>query len=272
MNEIHPVHFEKLTNKVDRLKFLLLFSVLVSLFTLFVIVLKLPEPTSYTSKAGTNTASFSLLPTQISLPPEFGFQVWVNAQNPVAFAHVEINFDKNLVALTQEPELINPMLSRVVKRTSKTDANKTGVVVFAVGLDPINKALAPTGAFQLAKLTFNTITTQSNLTTQLTFNQSALKLVNPDASVFTLTTTNSNLTLNPLVLPSPTPAPSPSPSVAPSPGQIGSCDAYCKSVSLTRGLCRQNAAQCGKSNEVYVAEGNKYCAASRRNDVCCCEK
>ena len=270
MKNTHPVHFEKLANKVDRLKFLLLFSVLVSLFTLFVIVLKLPEPTSYTGKAGANTASFSLLPTQISLPPEFGFQVWINAQNPVAFAHLEIIFDKNLVALTQEPELVNPMLSRVVKRTSKTDANKTGVIVFAVALDPINRSLAPSGSFQLAKLTFNAITTQSNLTTQLTFNQNALKLVNPNASVFTFTTSNGTLTLNPLVPPSPTPAPSPS--VSPSPIQTGSCDIYCKSASFTRGMCRQNAVQCDKSNEVHVTGGDRYCDVGKKNDTCCCEK
>jgi hypothetical protein len=56
------------------------------------------------------------------------------------------------------------------------------------------------------------------------------------------------------------------------PNTIDDVKDFCVSVGYANGFCRQNPAQCGVSDEVYVAEGDPYCAGGGSvADTCCCK-
>ncbi len=50
---------------------------------------------------------------------------------------------------------------------------------------------------------------------------------------------------------------------------IESCSDYCKSISYTGGICRQNPRQCANNNENYESGGDVYCPGPPQRDCCC---
>jgi hypothetical protein len=187
-------------HKVD-IKYLLL---AIPIIAIFFLVREVQYRQSLKTGAGLHQASVAFQLQDWTLPPENAFDVWVNSDSPVSFINVNISFDPKLVKLTHEIATTGK-LTRIVKITSMADANSTGAISIVLGLDPSMATSSPSGAFQVASLTFNANTTEQNIATTINFNSSQMQIVASDQSVFQLTTTNLNLILNPTATPTPFP-------------------------------------------------------------------
>ena len=233
---IRIVEFVK-AHKVDS-KYLL-FSI--PIIAIFFVARAVQMNQSLNSEAGNYTATVSFQLSNWTLPPQSTFGLWVNSNGPTAFTAVEFNFDPKLIRMTSEPVLTNTKLTKIVKVTSMAEANTTGKVSIVLGLDPAQKANAPTGAFQIADVNFEAVTTNPNILTAITFNTGAMQIVALDQSVITVSSTNLNLTLNPVATPSPTATVAPTPTKTPVAKSCKSChknvcDGVC-SKSDNRSTC-----------------------------------
>jgi len=122
----------------------------------FLIVAEVQRRQSLNSRAGLHSVSLSFPVTSWNLPPANNFGVWLTSDSPVAFADVKITFDKSLIKLTREASP-SGSLARVVQVTSMAEANSTGQMRVVVGLDPSQRTSPPSGAFQIADLSFDKI-------------------------------------------------------------------------------------------------------------------
>lgn len=197
----------------------------IPIIAIFLIARAVQNNQSLKSKAGTYSANVLFQLSNSSLPPESTFQVWFNTSAPVAFASTEINFDPTLVKMTKEVTLTSTVLIRTIKVTPMAEANTTGKIYIILGLDPTKLTTSPTGAFQIADITFNALTTGSNVSTALTFNTNGMQVVSTDQTLFSLSSNNLTLTLNPTATPSPVPSTTstPAPSLTPKPTQSATC-------------------------------------------------
>lgn len=182
------------------------------------------------AKAGTNTIRITIQPAANVMPPNTTYQLWATADNPVSFATVTIVFNPTLVKMIGELSTSPSPLTRVVQQTPMSEANTTGVIHLSLALDPTRRATPPTGTFELATIPMSAATTQ-NISTSLHFDALTMQVVNPDLSLFTMTTVDSSITLNPPPTPTPipptstptptaTPIPSPTPTRTPTPTPI----------------------------------------------------
>ncbi|MCX6703824.1 MAG: carboxypeptidase-like regulatory domain-containing protein [Candidatus Woesebacteria bacterium] len=165
------------------------------------------------TQAAVHQASVAFQLASWDLPPQGTFGVWVNSDSPVAFSDVELSFDPKLVKMTTEVA-IKTGLTRKIRVTSMADANATGKISIILGLEPSMIGNPPSGAFQIADLTFSSNTSSQNVSTKITFTNPSMQLVAVDQSVFTLTTTGIDLVINRV---SPTPSPTPVPTASPTP-------------------------------------------------------
>lgn len=172
-------------------------------------------------KAGTNTVKISIQPATSTMPPNTTYQLWATADNPVAFATVKIVFDPAKVKMIGEISTSPSPLTRVVKQTAMSEANTTGIINLSLALDPTKKSTPPTGTFELATIPMGVNTTTQNISTTLHLDSSVMQVVNPDATLFTITAVDSVIALNPPATPTPTPTtkptPTPTPTKAPTP-------------------------------------------------------
>lgn len=157
------------------------------------------------ARAGTNTARISLQPQTGVMPPDTIVQIWETAQNPVAFTSIKIIFDPAHVKLTGEILTGTSPLTQILKQTPMSEANTTGIINLSLGLDPAKRATPATGTFQLATIALTTNTATKNLSTLLHLDPDGMQVINPDLSLFTVTTVDSTLILNPM--PTATPMP-----------------------------------------------------------------
>ncbi len=163
-------------------------------------------------RAGTNTVRISIQPATNSMPPKTIFQIWATANNPVAFVTIKIVFDPTVVNLTGEVSTGPSPLTRVIKKTSMNEANTTGIINLTLALDPAKRSSPPRGTFEVATLPMAPNTNQNVITT-LHMDASVMQVVNPDSTIFTITTIDSTLTLNPPP-PTATPTATPTPTAA----------------------------------------------------------
>ena len=198
-------------NKAD-LKYMLLVIPIVATFFLARMV---QNNQTLSSHAGSYTAAVSFQLDKWTLPPESTFGIWVNASGSAAFTSIEFDFDPNLVKITKEITLTSTVLTRVIKVTPMSEANSTGKVFLVLGLDPTKLGSAPSGAFQVADVTFGTVTTNSNVSTSINFKTSNMHIVATDQSSMGISATDMSLTLNPVATPTPTTTVSPSPTTNP---------------------------------------------------------
>lgn len=170
-------------------------------------------------KAAAGTATFTLQPVTQSVPPETQFQVWMTADQPVAFVQFELSFNPTLLKMTREFSWVNTALTRVVKITTMADANISGKVDVTVALDPANRANPPTGTFQVGTIALSSNTALANQTATVNFTNSFFQVVNPDSTLFTVTGTGATIGVNvtPTTTPTPTPTPASSPTPIPTP-------------------------------------------------------
>jgi hypothetical protein len=78
----------------------------------------------------------------------------------IGFAQVELQFDPNLLHVTDEIQITGP-LTNIIKVTSLTDINATGHITIILGLDPANKDQAPDNVFELAKFNLAPVSNSS---------------------------------------------------------------------------------------------------------------
>jgi Bacterial Ig domain len=198
-------------HKID-IKYLLL---VIPIIAIFLIVREAQHLQDIRSKADVHNASVAFQLQNWTLPPAGNFDVWINADSPVAFVNIKISFDPSLVNMTNE--ITTTGLNTVIQKTSMAEANSTGNVSIVLGLDPSQLNNPPTGTFQVASMTFNANTANPDITTAISFNAGQMQLVAIDQSVFALTTTNLNLVLNPTATPTPSATPVPTPTQTPMP-------------------------------------------------------
>jgi hypothetical protein len=72
-------------------------------------------------------------------------------ENKVGFVQVSVTFDHSKLSLKEAPTP-NPTFKTVVKNTTVDEANKTGMVVLAIGLEP--GIAGQSGIFEIATMKF----------------------------------------------------------------------------------------------------------------------
>lgn len=169
-----------------------------------------------TLQATNGSATISVLPASITLPPNSPMQVWVTADKPVAFVRATVTFDPTKLALIENPLLSTDKLSRVIQQSNMTDANSGGKYIFVLGLDPSQRGNPPTGTFQLATLKFTKKTSQPNVETTVAISSPESSIVDSAAVPCTITANSSTVRINPVsATPNPTVSPSSTPTLAP---------------------------------------------------------
>lgn len=175
---------------------------------IFILVLVLPLVvylfqtfTLFLSRAASAQLSFS--PNTISLPPNTTAGVVVNSGSAqIAFARIEITFDKTKVNLSSEINVDGP-LKAVIGKTSMANANATGQIVVvaalcnAIDIPCTPQPAAPSGTFELFKLPLTAVTTATGQTT-LSYTVTGSQLVDTAQSNVSLTATNKVVQLNPV--------------------------------------------------------------------------
>lgn len=201
-------------HKVD-LRYLLL---AIPIIVAFLIARVAENRQSLGLQAEAHQASLSFQLASWTLPPQSTFGVWVNSDTPIGFADIELSFDPKVVKLTQEIEIVNS-LTRKIKVTSMNEANSTGRVSVIVGLDPNKVSTPPSGAFQIANITFGVNTTTENVTSSINYDTASMQMVAMDNSVVNLIAAGLDLTVNPAATTTPTATaiPTPTATVKPTP-------------------------------------------------------
>ena len=173
-------------------RFLNFFLVFVSaVFLLTVIFVK------HSSAAGLGTLSF----TTPNASPSASFSVNLNLDADVAvgFVRTEFYFDPAHLALSQD---ITPgdLFTQVISQTSLSEANSTGHVVLVYGLPTDKVGQATPGSQLIGTLSFNIVTANKNVSTQLNFNTEGIQVVGMDETALNISVVNLPLTLNPQVV------------------------------------------------------------------------
>src|SRR3989344_735265 len=151
-------------------------------------------------------------PEATTLPPDQSLTVRLDTKGKkVVFADLVVEFDASKVQLKNEVEL-GPVLNRVIVKTEKGEANSTGKIRVAVGLDPLTRANPVVGEILIASLKFDSNTSQSDTSTVVGIN--GVQVVDIEARELLFESGGSILTLNP-VLPTNSPTPTRTPTPAP---------------------------------------------------------
>lgn len=197
---------------------------LVILFIIILVIMReIRKPKSLTTKATVGSAKVFIVPESTTMPPAGVFQVWATTDRPTVFAHVVLRFDPQIIHLSQEISFENTPLSRIVQVTPMVEANNNGTIVMAMALDPAHRDTPPNNTYRLGSLHFISNTDTVNAPVNIAPVDTLIKIVQPDSSVFAITTQAASLIVNPdlstPVAPSDTPgiSVSPSPSISPSP-------------------------------------------------------
>jgi hypothetical protein len=167
-------------------------------------------------KAATSV-SFITQPDALILPPANNLGIFLNAlTNQIAFIKIDLTFDPALIMLTNE---IQPsaIFKTIVSRTTMAEANATGHIQLVMGLDPNDRANAPTSIFQVAQLSFSS-KTLANQVTAISLNSTGTQIVDINAQELTPVSLSIPVNLNPVtVTPAPYPTQTPSPFTTPVP-------------------------------------------------------
>jgi 5-hydroxyisourate hydrolase-like protein (transthyretin family) len=171
---------------------------------------------AYDTNAVSNTAQVNLQPAQISAAPNATLQLWATTSAPTGFIQVEITFTPSVMKLSSDITLVNTSLTRIIKRTPLAEANSTGKIILALGLDPAKRATPLSGSMQIATLAFAAVTPAIISSTQVTISGTATSVVGMDAALMNISATSSTISL-PVPTPSPTKSPTPTPTSTPIP-------------------------------------------------------
>lgn len=186
--------------------------IVIGLLTITVFANQIRERKKIQTGKAANPAHLFISPETQTLPPDATFSIKVDTGNiSLAFAHIEISFDQEMINLYQD--ILPTEFYTLISATSKEEANATGHAVVILGATP-GGANPQSGVFDLAYLWFTPATQLPNQTTQIQFIEPALQLVDVNAVPFTITTSHATLTLNPVAT---TPTLTPRPTSTPTP-------------------------------------------------------
>lgn len=188
---------------------------LVTGFAIYTLTKLVKQQQSLQTRAAVGTAEVKVFPTTTSMPPDNLFKIMVNPSKPVAFAHVELIFDKSLLNVVQ----INPstVLTRIIKQSSVAEANTSGKISITYALDPAQRNTPPSGGFVLGEIRMTALNQNLNVSTAITVDQNSLQIVDMDAIALNTNAIGSS------IVPSTSPTASPTTSTTtPTPGTITS--------------------------------------------------
>ena len=201
---------------------------------LLVILIGLPaaifivrKAVQYVPKAAVTTVTLSTTPASATLPPNATVRVNLSAGTQLigftrvvlTFNPAQINLASEVTTTTRLRQNREPATDPWIVKTTMAEANSTGRVVIALGLDELDRANPPTGTFEIANFSVRSSTTQTNVSSQLAFTVSDSQIVNMTAEAQIIASTGSTFTLNPVVTntPTATPTATPSPTRTPTP-------------------------------------------------------
>jgi hypothetical protein len=201
------------------------FVLLVALLALPISVAVVQQAVLYFSRAQVDTVSLYFNPSDTTLPPNKTMKLMVDAKtNKVGFAALELAFDNSKINLTGEITTTS-LLKTVVSKTSQADANSTGKITIVIALSPDDSNNPPSGVFEYAQFPIGSVTSQSDVATEINFVSSGIQLVDVAGYELPYTPTAAKITINPLSstnTPTPTSAVTntPTPTSPPSTGLI----------------------------------------------------
>ncbi len=182
-------------------------------------VVVVQKTTFFRPKADDLSVRLFFAPETQAMPPEKTFQVMLDAKtNKAAFVQTEIVFDPAKVQLTRTP-ILGDKLKKNIFQTDLAQANQTGRMKLAVGLEPADVSAAPTQIFLVATLSFRSNTTLANQSANLAFSSDKTSVVTLDERAINPTVGGATVALN-QTAPSPTPSATPTSTPA-SAGQPG---------------------------------------------------
>lgn len=97
---------------------------------------EIQNPQIFKLKANQNKITISVQPANTILDGDTPYQLWMTADQPVAFMNIALSFDPNIIRLTENIKLANASLLKLVKATTLDEANKTGKIILTTGFEP----------------------------------------------------------------------------------------------------------------------------------------
>jgi len=203
---VHGLPESRITKVLKRLPKKTWMYVAIVLFVLFNILLgyEIQKPQIFRSKAAVGQATISIKPSQRILSQDGVFQIWLTVDQPVAFIRMDLTFNPATLKLTREVSWIHTSLNRKIMMTNMNEANSTGKIAIAFGLDPARKANPPTGTFQLAEFHLAPNTTAQNVTTAIAFTASFLQIIGSNGTPMNVISKDASVSLNPVSTATPT--------------------------------------------------------------------
>src|SRR5512139_3863624 len=115
------------------------------------------------TRAATTSAEFIFVPETVSMPPNSSLTLMLDPHgNTISFLRIRLSFDPTYINLIDEVQIENSPLAMTVTKTSRTDANSSGVIEIALALTPGNPA--PDYLFEVARLPFTLVSADKNIT------------------------------------------------------------------------------------------------------------
>lgn len=137
-----------------------------------------------------------LEPVEAGLIGSTTLKIMINSPEAVGFVSLELNFDPDLVGLSQPVEVVDSRFSTVVKKSEPAEANAGGKAGLTLGLGPEARANPPRGLFALAAVTLAPQTDEAGLVTQLTLPASGQQVISVTPERLEPVTAGARLTLN----------------------------------------------------------------------------
>lgn len=192
--------------KSNLIKTVSVIGIFVSVLATILVSQNIYNPLTLFTKAVAGNATVEILPGSSVLPPEKAYTLWVTTDQKASFIRVIVNFDRNKLNVTQEPELVLTGFNKIIW-TSMAEANQTGSLTFVAGLDPSQSNNAPMGAMRFASINFNAKQPLLNSNSTITIYSQDSQVVNIDTSLMAIAAKSTNVSIisgNSTTLPSPT--------------------------------------------------------------------
>jgi hypothetical protein len=150
------------------------------------------SPSTIVTQAAVGVAKVSLFPQNTDMTTDKQFQLWFTVDKPVKDATVVVRFNPESIQLSKHVTL-SPEKGYSVVVTPAASANQTGTI--EVKLIPESGAsFISEGTSQLASLFFSSMKGKTGVT-QITIDEGATKILNPDNVQFSVTAMNASVTL-----------------------------------------------------------------------------
>jgi len=171
------------------------FALVVIVVSVFVGVYLVRNPLKRDSQAASAPVGISLSPSQGTISSGSKLDIVYNpGGNLVGFSEFEITFDSSKIKLSNEIT-VNNYFGKLVVKTTRDEANSTGRIKLALGLEP--GKTPTTNQVVLGSITFTPSTTSSNVSAAISFDSSHIQIVDTSRNTLAYNLTNGAYTVNP---------------------------------------------------------------------------